>query len=137
MKFSFMSFSCSELNLDEMIAIAKKYGYDGIEPRISSNHNHKIEFDSSQSFLKECKRKSKESGIAFSCIATSCIYVDPSTNKNMTSDTHQAIDLASDVDAPVIRVFGGIIPEGVTREEAIDLLTKSMQEIKLWGICPV
>ena len=68
MKFSFMSFSCPELNLDEMIAAAKKYGYNGIEPRISSNHKHKIEFDSSQSFRSEFKEKSKESGIAFSCI---------------------------------------------------------------------
>ncbi|MDO9465317.1 MAG: hypothetical protein Q7J67_08480 [bacterium] len=27
-KFSFMSFSCPELDLDEMMAVAKRYGYD-------------------------------------------------------------------------------------------------------------
>ena len=143
MKFSFMSFSCPELNLDEMIAVAKKYGYDGIEPRISSNHKHKIELDSSQSFRKECKEKTKESGIAFSCIATSCKYANPATNKDMISDTHKSIDLAADIGAPVIRVFGGVIPtkekvtghlsmqsvEGVTREKAINLLVKSMQSV--------
>ena len=103
MKFSFMSFSCPELNLDEMIAVAKKYGYDGIEPRVGSNHKHKIEFDSSQSFRKECKEKSKESSIAFSCIATSCVYADPATNETMISDTHKSIDLAADVGAPAIK----------------------------------
>lgn len=129
MKFSFMSFSCPELNLDEMIAVAKKYGYDGIEPRISAKHKHGVEMNSSKSFRKECKEKSKESSIAFSCIATSCVYANPLTNEDMISDTHGSIDLAADVGAPVIRVFGGGIPEEVTREEAIGLLVKSMQSV--------
>ena len=129
MKFSFMSFSCPELNLDEMIAVAKKYGYDGIEPRISDAHKHGIELDSSDSFRKECKQKSQESGIKLCCIATSCTYSDPETNKEMLSDTHQAIDLAGDVGAPRIRVFGGKIPESISRESAIDLLVKSMEAV--------
>jgi len=129
MKFSFMSFSCPELTLDEMIVMAKKYGYDGIEPRISSNHKHGIETDSSESFRKECKQKSQESGIAFSCIATSCVYANPETNQQMISDTHKGIDLAGDVGAPRIRVFGGVIPEGTSREAAIDLLAESMKAV--------
>jgi len=129
MKFSFMSFSCPELNLDEMISVAKKYGYNGIEPRISAKHKHGVEMNSSKSFREECKGKSKESGIAFSCIATSCIYANPETNKEMISDTYKSIDLAADVGAPIIRVFGGVIPEGITREEAIDLLVKSMESV--------
>ena len=129
MKFSFMSFSCPELTLDEMLSAAKKYGYDGIEPRISSKHKHGIEMDSSKSFREECKQKAQESGIQLSCIATSCIYANPATNEEMISDTHKSIDLASDVGSPVIRVFGGIIPEGITREKAIALLVKSMQSV--------
>jgi len=129
MKFSFMSFSCPELTLDEMIVIAKKYGYDGIEPRISSKHKHGIELDSSESFRKECKQKSQESGIVLCCIATSCIYANPETNQQMISDTHKAIDLAGDVGAPRIRVFGGAIPEGMSREAAIELLVKSMKDV--------
>ena len=129
MKYSFMSFSCPELNLDEMMAVAKKYGYDGIEPRITENHEHEIELDSSKSFRKECKQKSEESGIQLCCIATSCRYADPETNKELLSDTHKAIDLAGDVGAPRIRVFGGNIPKGITREAAIDLLVQSMQVV--------
>ena len=129
MKFSFMSFSCPELNLDEMVALAKRYGYDGLEPRISSKHKHGIEMDSSASFRKECKEKAQESGASLCCIATSCRYADPETNKEMLSDTHKAIDLAGDVGAFRIRVFGGAFPEGVTREGAIDLLVESMQAV--------
>ena len=116
MKFAFMSFSCPELTLDEMIAMAKKYGYDGIEPRISSNHKHGIELDSSESFRKECKQKSQESGVALCCIATSCIYANPQLNQQMIADTHKAIDLAGDVGASRIRAAK------VTMDEAFQVL---------------
>jgi len=129
MKISFMSFSCPELSLDEMIALAEKYGYDGIEPRISSNHKHGIEFGSSESLRKECRQKSQESGISLCCIATSCCYANPETTEQQVNDTHKAIDLAGDVGAPRIRVFGGGIPKGVSRKAATDLLVESMQTV--------
>ena len=40
MKYSFMSFSCPELKLEEILKLAQKYGYEGIEPRIGSGHKH-------------------------------------------------------------------------------------------------
>ena len=129
MKYSFMSFSCPELSLDKMIGVAKKYGYDGIEPRISANHKHGVELDSSESFRRECKQKSQESGIPICCIATSCRYADPEINKEQINDTHKAINLAGDIGAIRIRVFGGAIPKGITQETAIELVAESMQTI--------
>ncbi|GAG24288.1 unnamed protein product, partial [marine sediment metagenome] len=71
MKFSFMTFSCPEATLDEAIGLAKKYGYDGIEPRVSAEHKHGIEFDSSKALRDECRQKSEKGGIEFACVATS------------------------------------------------------------------
>lgn len=34
MEYSLMSFSCPQLALNGLLATAKKYGYDGVEPRI-------------------------------------------------------------------------------------------------------
>ena len=124
-----MSFSCPELTLDEMISVARKFGYDGLEPRISSDHKHGIELDASESFRAECKAKAHDAGIELCCVATSCRYADPETTEEMVSDTHKAIDLAGDVGAPRLRVFGGPIPEGVDREKAIALLTESMKAV--------
>ena len=45
MKFSFMTFSCPELTLDQVLSMAKEFGYDGIEPRISASHQQGVEFD--------------------------------------------------------------------------------------------
>ena len=45
MKFAFMTFSCPDLDLDQVLAMAREFGYDGIEPRVSANHQHGVEFE--------------------------------------------------------------------------------------------
>jgi len=104
MNYSFMTFSCPLLGLKELLETAKKYGYEGIEPRILCGHKHGIEPDASPAQRKEIKKQASESGIALSCIATSCVYADPATAGKNIADTLQCIDLAADVGAPVIRV---------------------------------
>jgi sugar phosphate isomerase/epimerase len=129
MKYSFMSFSTPELTLDEMFALAKRLGYDGIEPRTSAKHKHGVEFDATAEYRAECKSKSVTAGIPFSCVATSCTYADPAKTEAMLSDTHQAIDLAADIGAGRIRVFGGVMPQGFAREAAIELVAKSLKSV--------
>jgi len=124
-----MTFSCPELTLDQVLALANKFGYDGIEPRVSSNHKHGVEFDSSPAFRKEARQKAEAAGIQMACVATSCVYADPAKTTVMIEDTHQAIDLAGDIGAPCIRVFGGTIPESVSREQAIDGVAKALASV--------
>ena len=45
MKYAFMSFSCPARDLDGILELAARTGYDGIEPRISAGHGHGLEFD--------------------------------------------------------------------------------------------
>ncbi|MCP4641228.1 MAG: sugar phosphate isomerase/epimerase [bacterium] len=129
MKYSFMSFSCTELTLDEMLALAKDLGYDGIEPRTSSDHGHGIEFDASAQSREQAKAKAESAGIAYSCVATSCRYADPATAEDHLGDTRKAIDLAADIGCSRIRVFGGALPEGVTRDEATDAIVKCLSAV--------
>ena len=43
-----MTFSCPELTLDQVLSMAKEFGYDGVEPRIRANHQHGVEFDTTK-----------------------------------------------------------------------------------------
>ena len=129
MKYSFMSFSCPELTLDEMLSMAKEFGYDGIEPRVSSNHRHGVEFDANQNQRREIKQKAIDAGIAIGCVATSCRYADPEINQDMVNDTKEAIDLAADIGSSRIRVFGGKIGDGLDRIAAVDLVAESLLSI--------
>ena len=124
-----MSFSCPELNIDEMLSVAKQYGYDGIELRTAAAHKHGLELETDADTRREIKQKIADSGIVLSCVATSCKYADPETAGQQVDETMRYIDLAADAGAARIRVFGGKIPEGTSRQEAIDLLTRSLQSV--------
>ena len=129
MKYSFMSFSCPQLSLDEMLALAKRIGYDGVEPRLVSGHKHGIEVGINVSARREIRNRFADSGIAACCVATSCRYADPASNQHMVDETFRCVDLAADIGAPGIRVFGGKIANGVSREDAIELVAESLRRV--------
>jgi sugar phosphate isomerase/epimerase len=129
MKFSFMTFSTPNLSLDDVLELAKKLGYDGIEPRIDCKHAHGIELAADAASRKAARNKAAKAGVAYACVATSCKYADPATNAAMRETTLRAIDLAGDIGAPRIRVFGGGLPKDFPREKAIDLLAESLRAV--------
>ena len=129
MKYAFMSFSCPELSLDELLNTARRYGYDGVEPRIESRHAHGIEMDTPVTDRAVIRRKAEDSGIALCCIATSRKYADPNSAGDEVARTLRCIDLAADIGAPRLRVFGGAIPDGVSREDAVELVATSLGSV--------
>ena len=129
MKFSFMSFSTPSLSLDDMLALAKKLGYDGVEPRIDTKHAHGIELAAGAATRKAARRKAAKAGIAYACLATSCKYCDPANNAAMREATLRCIDLAADIGCPRLRVFGGGLAKGFSREAASDLLAESLKSV--------
>jgi sugar phosphate isomerase/epimerase len=129
MKYAFMSFSCPDLGLREMLALARRLGYDGIEPRIAEGHRHGVEIAAVPAQRAEFKHMAAESRVAVCCVATSCQYSNPAETDHQVAETRQAIDLAADVGAPVIRVFGGILVRGLKRYEAIRLVAKSLLSV--------
>ena len=129
MKYAFMSFSCPESSFGEMLAMAQRYGYDALEPRAGSSHKHGVELDTTTEERAQIKAQAAEAGIALSCLATSCRYADPATVEAQVAETRQYIDLAADIGAPTLRVFGGKIPAGVTREAAIQQVAQALGDV--------
>jgi sugar phosphate isomerase/epimerase len=128
-KYAFMSFSCPELGLAEMLALARRLGYDGVEPRISEGHKHGVELDASAKTRGEMARMAGDAGVAICCVATSCEYSDPAKAETRVDETRRAIDLAADIGSPCIRVFGGPLARGLRRYEAIGLVADSLRSV--------
>ncbi|MCM8822753.1 MAG: sugar phosphate isomerase/epimerase [Candidatus Omnitrophica bacterium] len=124
MNFSFMSFSCPEADLPKMLEYAKKYGYNGVEPRSQAQHNHGIELEASPKKRNEIKRIFEDSGIECACLATSLRYcfTDPTKRKEAIETTKAFIDLALDIGTKRIRVFGGIPDKEMSVEDAIKIV---------------
>ncbi|MBI4026264.1 MAG: sugar phosphate isomerase/epimerase [Verrucomicrobia bacterium] len=129
LKYAFMSFSTPALTLDEMLNLARRLGYDGIEPRIVSRHKHGIEWDADAAARKLIRRKAGDAGVALCCIATSCRYADPATHRQNVEETRRALDLAAEVGAPRLRVFGGAFPDDISRQQAIQTVADGLREV--------
>lgn len=129
MKYAFMSFSCPDLSFDEMIDVAVKYGYDGVEPRIGSGHKHGLEVDSDKYFRDKCRAKAAEENVSICCLASSCKFATPDDRENALNELPRMIDLAADAGCPRIRVFGGGLPEEMERDEAIDQVSEALLQL--------
>jgi len=129
MKYAFMTFSTPELALADVLAAARQYGYDGVELRIDGGHKHGVERSSSMQDRAEARATAQAHDVRICCIATGCRFADPATAAENVAQALEAIDLAADVGAGVIRVFGGKIPDGVSREQAITLVAESLRAL--------
>ncbi len=129
MKYAFMTFSCPTYDLDRTLALARQFGYQGIEPRIGSGHQHGIEVSASAEIRRVIRKKAEDAGIEICCLATSCKYADPTVYSQMVEQARMAIDLAADVGSTRIRVFGGPIPQEFTRLQAVDLLVGALSAL--------
>ncbi|MDF1566997.1 MAG: sugar phosphate isomerase/epimerase [Spirochaetaceae bacterium] len=133
MKYAFMSFSTPESTLTEMIEIARRYGYDGLEPRLDSHHAHGIEVAADRGTRRVIVEQMEAGSIELGCLATSLKFADPALTDSVTRESYQRIDLAADLGAPVLRVFGGQIPEGITRDAAIDHAVRLLASIAFYA----
>lgn len=129
MKYSFMSFSTPDSTLGGMIEIARRYGYDGLEPRLDSAHAHGIEVALDADARRAIKDRMAAASVELCCLATSLRYADPAAADLTVRESHERIDLAGDLGVPVLRVFGGKIPEGLSREAAIDKMAALLASV--------
>ena len=125
MKYAYMSSSCPNWTLDEMIARARDYGYAGLELRIGWGHAFGLDVTSDARTRAAARRTAEAAGIALCCVATGAKTADPATASLNVSEAEPAIDLAADLGAPLVRVFGGMFPESITREQAMNSVIKN------------
>ena len=126
MKYAFMSFSEPQLSAEGLAETSKRLGYRGVEPRLGSNHGHGIE----NGILKQAADKVKDifsgHGIDICCLATSCIFTDPKTLQENIENAKKTVELAIMLGVRRIRVFGGTIPDGISRGDAAKTVTESL-----------
>lgn len=118
MRLAFMTFSRPDLGWPALLALAREHGYDGVEPRLDSNHGHGIEVAASAAERRAKRDAAERAGVAIACLATSRRFVDPARHRAEIDAGHAEIDLAGDVGCERLRVFGGTLPGGESRGES-------------------
>lgn len=126
MRYAFMSFSLPEADLATLVKAAADYGYDGIEPRIDSGHKHGVETSTSAQERRRIKGVFDDAGVAVACIAAGCTFSDAAQAAEQQAKARAAIDLAADLGSDRVRVFGGKLPDGVSREDGTAAVSASL-----------
>jgi len=129
MKYAFMTFSTPTLSLRDTIAVARRFGYDGVELRLDAGHAHGVEVGLSDDDRKRVREQAKSAGVSIACLATSLRFVDPATAETTRAEARARLALAADIGCPCIRVFGGPVPAGMSRQEAIEQMVRSLRAV--------
>ena len=132
MKLAFSTLGCPDWDLAEVVAGARKYGYDGIELRALSGS---LDLPGCDDFaakrIATTREYLKREEIEICCVDTSCTFhsVDASERAAQVKTALVHAALAAKLGAPLIRVFPDKIQPGAQREQTRDWIAACLREI--------
>jgi sugar phosphate isomerase/epimerase len=132
MKLSFSTLACPDWTLPQIIAVGSDSGYDGIELRFVENEDSLWRLSALRGTgLAETKKNFADRGLAISCVDTSCRFhfPDPMERKFWLDEGERMSDLAAELGAPGIRVFGDAIQPGADSASTKAWIAECIQEL--------
>ncbi|GHO46376.1 sugar phosphate isomerase/epimerase family protein [Ktedonospora formicarum] len=125
MKVAFTTLACPSWNLAQIIAAAQQFGYDGIELRLLDGDV--MEYHRDREKIVNAVNLIRENGLEVCAFDTSCT-LNQATKQGQQEQVESMrswIQLASELQVPVIRVFGGVNQSGSETEP-------SEEEVHIW-----
>ena len=132
MKLSLLTYQLGkDFTLDELLAMCQKYGYAGLECRAELGHKHGVELDTTSAQRAEIRRKFEGSTVDLAGVSTSCRFEFSESDKRreQVETAKRFIDLAAEVGAPQIRVFGNTFPKGSDKDVVVGNVGECLREI--------
>ena len=132
MKVSFSTLACPDWTMPQIIAMAAREAYDGIELRFVQGEDSlwKLPVFSGVE-LAATKRALTDHALTVSCLDTSCRFdsPDPAERRRWTTEGERMADLAAELDAPGLRVFGDTIRPGADRASTQSWIADSIRTL--------
>jgi sugar phosphate isomerase/epimerase len=131
MKLSFTTLGCPQWTLRQIVENAAQMGYAGVDLRGllgDIDISKRPEFTTG---LGETVQMFADHGVAISGIAISARYavVDPAERDRQFDETRRNMELAAKLDAHILRVYGGRVPEGHTVDSILPTLVENLKRI--------
>jgi sugar phosphate isomerase/epimerase len=132
MRVSFSTLACPDWTMPQIIAIAVGEGYDGIELRFVQGEDSlwKLPVFSGKE-LASTKRALGDRALTISCLDTSCRFHSPDATERgrWITEGERMADLAAELGAPGLRVFGDTIQPGADRASTQNWIAESIREL--------
>jgi sugar phosphate isomerase/epimerase len=132
MKLSFSTLACPGWTMPQIIARAASYGYDGIELRFVEGEDSLWKLPVfSGSALPSTTRALADHSLTISCLDTSCRFhsSDAGERRRWLIEGERMSDLASELSAPGLRVFGDTVEPGADRGLTRNWVADSIQQL--------
>jgi sugar phosphate isomerase/epimerase len=132
MRLAFSTLGCPAWDLEQILAAAREAGYEGIEWR---GYREEMELPRASIFTgvarAETRRRFRDAGLQFVSLGSSVRLSDPAPEARRSHRDALAahVELAASLDCPLVRVFGGKLPAGVRREEALPGMAAFLREL--------
>lgn len=130
MKLAFSTLACPKWELLQIVAGARRWGYDGVELRAvggSLDLLGRAEFGPAQL----ATTRDSFQGLEICCVDTSCVFhsADANERAEQVKVALAHAELAAKLGAPLIRVFPDKIQPGAQRQETRDWIASCLHEI--------
>lgn len=138
MKLAYSTLACPSWTVEQATEAAVTYGYDAIEWRLADGEV--LSAKTSAEVKARVVNSTRQHNLAVACLDTSCQFVqaDDATRETTVSEAQSMVDLAVELGAPFMRVFGGQIPVRLTRAEILpataDALARAAQYAAEHGV---
>jgi sugar phosphate isomerase/epimerase len=132
MKVSFSTLACPDWTMPQIIAIAGREGYDGIELRFVQGEDSLWKLPVfSGTGLAATKREMADAALTISCLDTSCRFhaIDAIERGRWINEGKRMADLAAELDATGLRVFGDTIQPQADRASTQGWIAESIREL--------
>ncbi len=132
MKLAFSTLGCPGWSLGKVIEAARSYGYEGVELRgIAGELDIRKLPDFSPDNIGRSRSMFEDAGIDVAAVDSSASfsYAESGKLQGSMEEARDYITLARELGAPMVRVFGGHIPEGVTDTDAVDQLASCLVQL--------
>ncbi len=131
LKLSFTTLGCPTWTLRQIAENAAAMGYDAVDFR---GLQDALDITTTPEFttdLAATQRLFADLGVAISGIATSARYAtaDPVEREKQFDETRRNMELAAKLNVPLLRVFGGRVPEGYTVDSIMPALVENLRAI--------
>lgn len=132
MKFAFSTLGCPDWSVKQAVDTAAKLGYDGIEIRgVNRQWDLSKTPDFSAEGISKTKKLFKDAGVPIASIDASASFCwpDDAKQEEALAEALRHVDIAVEMGAPQVRVFGGNIPEGESMEKWAPILAGYLKRL--------
>lgn len=126
-KLAFSTLGCPGWSLDEVIAGARRYGYDGVELRLLDGEI--IGPDLPQNERERVRKAFTKAGLPICCLDSSIRVATGADPEGVAADLRAFLELAAELGAPMIRVFGGDWHDGWTEGQVFEATAALLNEV--------